>query len=96
MSFLGLIWKNLMRRKFRSTLTLLALATAIAAVVSLLGIAQGFTKSFADVYAAHAVDIVVSRQGSADRLSSSVDVEFVDKIAALPDVDRAAGVLLET
>jgi putative ABC transport system permease protein len=96
MRFTDLIWKNLARRMTRSSLTLLALATAIASVVSLIGIAEGFTRSFADVYAAHGVDIVVSRQGSADRLSSSVDMEFADRIASLPRVDRAAGVLLET
>lgn len=96
MRFSSLIWKNLTRRWFRSGLTLLALTTAIAAVVALLGISQGFTRSFADIYAAHAIDIVVSRQGSADRLSSAVDDDYVDGIAALPKVDRAAGVLLET
>jgi putative ABC transport system permease protein len=72
------------------------LATAIAAVVSLLGISQGFTSSFADVYAAHSIDIVVSRQGSSDRLSSSVDASMADRIDALPSVARAAAVLLET
>jgi putative ABC transport system permease protein len=96
MRFTALIVKNLTRRPFRTALTLLAFATAIAAVVALLGIAQGFTKSFADVYQSHAVDIVVSRQGTADRLSSSVDQSFADKIASIPGVARTAGVLLET
>lgn len=96
MKFRSLIIKNLTRRPFRSVLTLLALATAISAVVSLLGISQGFTRSFADIYAAHSVDIVVSRQGSADRLSSSVDERFAERISELAGVDRAAAVLLET
>ncbi len=96
MRFSALIWKNLTRRRARSLLTLLALATAIGAVVSLWGISAGFTKSFADVYAAHSVDIVVSRHGSADRLSSSVSEEFAERIAGIHGVNRAAGVLLET
>lgn len=96
MPFWSLILKNLVRRPLRSMLTLVALSTAIAAVVSLLGIAQGFTQSFAEIYAAHSVDIVVSRQGSADRLSSSIDATYVDAISTLPEVDRAAAVLLET
>jgi putative ABC transport system permease protein len=96
MRFSALIFKNLIRRPLRSALTLLALTTAIAAVVALLGISQGFTRSFSDVYAAHGVDIVVSRQGSADRLSSSIDADFARKITELPDVHRAAAVLLET
>ncbi|NNE00968.1 MAG: ABC transporter permease [Pirellulaceae bacterium] len=96
MRFLSLIFKNLTRRPFRTSLTLLAFATAIAAVVSLLGIAKGFTRSFADIYESHNIDIVVSRQGSADRLSSSVDESFAARIAQLPAVDKSAGVLLET
>ncbi|MCA9140352.1 MAG: FtsX-like permease family protein, partial [Planctomycetales bacterium] len=47
-------------------------------------------------YQSHSVDIVVSRQGTADRLSSSVGQEAVDQIRALPDVAQTAGVLLET
>lgn len=96
MRFSSLILKNLTRRRFRTILTLSALSTAISAVVALLGIARGFTKSFAEVYSAHGVDVVVSRQGSADRLSSSVDLGFVAKIERVAEVDRAAGVLLET
>ncbi|MEM7477777.1 MAG: FtsX-like permease family protein [Planctomycetota bacterium] len=96
MRFIDLILKNLLRRPMRSTLTLVALATAIASVVALLGIAQGFTRSFADIYAAHSIDIVVSRQGSADRLSSSIDEQFVGQMEQLPGVERAAAVLLET
>ena len=96
MRFLSLIFKNLTRRPMRTALTLLAFATAIAAVVSLLGIAKGFTKSFADVYESHSVDVVVSRQGTADRLSSSIDEAFTAQIAELPGVTQAASVLLET
>ncbi|GAB5402656.1 MAG: ABC transporter permease [Aureliella sp.] len=96
MRFSSLIIKNLLRRPARSLLTLVALMTAIAAVIGLNGISRGFTQSFADIYEAHSVDIVVSRQGSADRLSSSVDQDFVDGIGALPEVERTAGVLLDT
>lgn len=96
MLFVSLILKNLTRRPFRTGLTLAGFATAIAAVVSLLGIANGFTESFADIYESHAVDIVVSRQGSADRLSSAVDESFAQRILSLDGVDKTAGVLLET
>ncbi len=96
MRFTALVWKNLARRPLRSALTLLALSTAIAAVVALTGIARGFTRSFSDIYAAHLVDIVVSRAGSADRLSSSIDEAFAEKIANLAGVAKTASVLLET
>ena len=96
MHFTTFLIKNLTRRPFRTSLTLLALATAIAAVVALLGITKGFVYSFEEVYSSHAIDIVVSRQGSADRLSSSVDQSFADEISQIPGVLRAAGVLLDT
>lgn len=96
MHFLSLVLKNLTRRPFRTALTLLAFATAIAAVVSLLGIAKGLTKSFAEMYRSHNIDIVVSRQGSADRISSSVDEAFADQIAKIDGVTHTAGALLET
>jgi putative ABC transport system permease protein len=96
MHFASFLYKNLTRRPFRTSLTLLALATAIAAVVALLGITKGFVHAFEEVYSSHSIDVVVSRQGSADRLSSSVDQGFIDRIAELPGVQRAAGVLLDT
>ncbi len=94
--FTSLIAKNLFRRPFRSLLTLAALTTAIASVVALLGIASGFKESFAGVYRSHSVDIVVSRQGAADRLSSSLDASIADRIGNVPGVQKSAVVLLET
>ena len=96
MTFFSLTLKNLARRRFRTALTISALATAVAAVVALLAVADGFTDSFAKIYQSHRVDLVVSRTGTADRLSSTVEETFVDEIAQAAGVQSAAGVLLET
>ncbi len=96
MLFISFLLKNLTRRPFRTALTLLALATAIGSMVALLGITKGFVHAFEEVYSSHSIDIVVSRQGSADRLSSSVDEAFAQRIAQIPGVRRTAGVLLDT
>jgi putative ABC transport system permease protein len=96
MRFPELVYRNLARRPARTALTVAALATALTAIISLLGVCKGFKRAFGDVYAAHGIDIVVSRQGSADRLSSAVEAPLIDRISALPCVDRVAGVLLET
>ncbi|WP_404310593.1 ABC transporter permease [Neorhodopirellula lusitana] len=96
MSFLGFVFKSLLRRPFRTFLTLAALATAIGSVMALVGVADGFADSFRSVYESHRVDVVVSRQGSADRLSSSLSDDFAEKIAGVDGVQKAAGVLLET
>ena len=96
MYFSQLIYRNLLRRRVRSLLTLLGMAAAVGAVVSLRGVAVGFVAAFQQVYAAHGVDIVVSRQGAADRLSSSVDESFSDRLQVIPEIERVAGVLLDT
>ncbi|MEO1528685.1 MAG: FtsX-like permease family protein [Planctomycetota bacterium] len=96
MRFSSLILKNLLRRPVRTGLTLLALTTAVASVVALRGISRGFTASFAGVYESHAVDIVVSRQGTADRLSSSVAQEFTERVKSVEGISKVDGVLLET
>ncbi|TWT51788.1 ABC transporter permease [Allorhodopirellula solitaria] len=96
MTFFGFVFKGLWRRPFRVFLTLMALATAIGSVMAFVGVADGFSESFRNVYESHHVDLVVSRQGSADRLSSSLADGFPAQIAGVEGVGRAAGVLLET
>ena len=96
MRFPELVCRNVVRRPFRTGLTVAALTTAMTAIVALLGVCNGFKRAFSDVYGAHGIDIVVSRQGSADRLSSAVDVEVVSRLAELPAIHRVSGVLLET
>jgi len=96
MYFATLLYRNICRRRVRSLLTLCALSTAVAAVVALVGIANGFTRSFAAMYEGHDVDLVVSRKGAADRLSSEMAQSAADDIARLAGVRDTAGLLLET
>lgn len=96
MRFLTLVYKNVSRRRLRSLLTVGGLATAVAAVVSLVGIADGFARSFRAVYEGHGIDLVVSRRGAADRLSSAMDETFVQRIGQIEGVADASGFLLET
>ncbi|WP_306796793.1 ABC transporter permease [Rhodopirellula halodulae] len=96
MTYFGFVLKGLMRRPLRTGLTLMALATAIGSVMALSGVAEGFTESFRGVYESHRVDVVVSREGSADRLSSSLEESYVAQVTSVEGVAHAAGVLLET
>jgi putative ABC transport system permease protein len=96
MHFSQLVFKNVIRRRTRSFLTFLAIAAAIAAVVMLRGISVGFVSAFHEVYAAHGIHLVVTRQGAADRLSSSIDEKTVTNLKNLSEVSQVAGVLLET
>ncbi len=96
MRFLTLVYKNVARRRLRTFLTIGGLSTAVAAVVALVGISNGFVRSFHDVYQAHGVDLVVSRKGAADRLSSAMDERLVAQIGRVDGIQDASGLLLET
>ena len=50
-----------------------ACGSAIAAVVSLLGIAWGFERSFLTIYESKGIDLVVVQAGVSDRLTSNLD-----------------------
>ena len=64
MHFSTFLLKNLFRRPARSLLTIVGLAVAVGAVVSLVGVATGFENEFMHVYSSRHVDIVVQRSGS--------------------------------
>jgi putative ABC transport system permease protein len=86
MTFLAVIFKNVLRRRARSVLTALGVALAVGAVVALVGFSRGFAKSAAEVYAGHDVDLVVVRSGVTERLTSSLDENIGDRLAELSGV----------
>jgi putative ABC transport system permease protein len=95
MRFTTLVWKSVLRRPFRSTLTVTGVAIAVAAVVTLVGIAHGFSGSLLEVYKQHAVDLVVVRGGVAQRMTGSLDRKLADKIGGLENVASVTPVLFE-
>jgi putative ABC transport system permease protein len=95
MRLITLVYKNITRRRTRSALTVIGMAVAVAAVVALVGIADGFKRSFLDMYQAHGVDVVVVRARAADRMTSELDQSLGAKIAAIPHVKLVEPVLLD-
>lgn len=79
-------FRNVLRRPLRSALTLVAVALAVCAVVSLVGIANGFKDTFMDFYQGAGVDLLVVRSGSARRLTSTLDEGLGEKITQIEGV----------
>jgi len=86
MWFTTIVIKNSIRRPLRSALTIIAIATAIGAVVALVGIASGFERTFLELYKGVGIDLVVVRAGARQRLNSTLDQAMGDKIARIPSV----------
>jgi putative ABC transport system permease protein len=87
MRFWHIILHNLLRRRLRSALTIVAVAIAVGSVVALVGIANGFKHSFMEFYDGAHVDMVVTRSGSQRRLTSTLDEGLSRRIAALEGVE---------
>jgi putative ABC transport system permease protein len=95
MHFLTIACKNLLRRKSRSLLTVLGLAVAVTAVVSLVGVAESLESSFLSLYTQRGADLVVQRRGGAVQLSKGVPLSLGDKIRALPQAREVIAGLMD-
>ena len=96
MRFFTFAFKNVLRRRFRTLLTIAGLGVAVGAVVALVGISRGFEQSFLNLYQGHGIDVVVVRARLVDPTASSLDESLGDRIAALPQVQAVSATMLET
>lgn len=94
MPFLFLAFRNLLRQKVRTGLTVLGMSVGITAVVALGVITHSVRASTEEILTAGGSDFSVGRAGSADITLSTLTRQDLEKVAAYPDVEHAAGVLL--
>jgi putative ABC transport system permease protein len=95
MRFYQFVLKNVFRRRVRSALTMTGMAMAVGTVVALVGISDGFKKSFVELYQNRGVDLIVSLRGLSQFNGVMPEAIYRD-IAALPEVAGVAPGLLET
>src|SRR5271154_7173250 len=86
MHFSGLIVHNLARRKVRSALTCLGVALAVATVVSLVGFSSGLEQSSEEIYQGRSIDLVITRAGVTQRLTSNLDEQLAIQLKVVPGV----------
>ncbi|MBV8969523.1 MAG: ABC transporter permease, partial [Verrucomicrobia bacterium] len=94
MSFFSVIVRGLVRRPVRTALTLLGISIGIGAVVALVGISRGFSKSWDAGLKARGTDIVVSDMGSS-LIPKPFDASARDRIAHLPGVAATNELLVD-
>src|ERR1700710_2584611 len=94
MTFFTVIIRGLWRRPVRTGLTLLGISIGIAAVVALVGMSRGFSKSWETGMKARGTDIVVSNMG-ASLTPKSFDASVKDRITHLPRVDATCALLID-
>jgi putative ABC transport system permease protein len=95
-SFAALIWHNVTVKKLRLTLTALAVAIGVLAVVSLSVVTHSLETSDLALLKTGQADFTIAQKGVSDLLSSSIDAETAARIQAVPGVERVTGVLIGT
>jgi putative ABC transport system permease protein len=95
MHFPTFLLKNLLRRRARTMLTIVGLAVAVGAVVSLVGVATGFKDSFMKVYETRDVDLVVTRAGGTEQTNNGLPEQLEEPISKLKGVRQVIGGLVD-
>jgi putative ABC transport system permease protein len=95
MRFWTFVLKNVVRRRVRSSLTIVGMAVAVGAVVALVGISSGFEQSFMAVYQRQKVDLLVQQRGVKQRLTGVLDAKLGDRIAKIPGVKQVNSGLVD-
>ncbi len=87
LSFTGFAWKNLLRRRLRTLLTLCGITMGIGAFVALVGFSRSFEHEWLRLYQNSGTDIAVLQSSL---FNSSLDESLGIKIKALPQVAAVA------
>lgn len=90
MSFLSLIFKNLLRHRTRAILTILGISIGIATIVVFGLITSGLTDAIGNVIKPGNADFTVAKAGSADIVLSFLDEEQVETIRTTEGVQEIA------
>jgi putative ABC transport system permease protein len=95
MSFLHLIWHNLLARKARAILTSFAVAVGIMTVVALGVLTYSLRQTAVSVLRTGTSDFTVAQKGVSDLIYSAVDEADLSKVRSYEEVDAATGVLID-
>lgn len=93
MRLAGVAIRNLAQRPVRSLLTIASVAMAIAAFVSLVGLARGLEQALVTSLESRGTDFLAIEASAPDLISSVVPIELAKDIAELPGIDATSAEL---
>ena len=94
MTWPGLVWRNLLRRPVRTTLTAAGVALGVGLIVALLAVTAGAKRTAGELIHVGRADFGVFQAGASDVTLSHLPEATVSKVAHEPGVAGAAGVFL--
>src|SRR5512147_1730013 len=88
-----IILKNLLRRKIRTSLTVLGVSVGVIAIIALGALADGFEAGYSSMMSGSKADLVLSQPDTMDISYSAVDETAGVALEAMPEVDEVSGML---
>ena len=88
-----MIIKNLLRRKIRTLLTVIAISIGVAAIVALGAMADGLRAGYGSMLSGSKADLVMSQPDAYDISFSVVDEKIAGELADMPEVAEVSGML---
>jgi F0F1-type ATP synthase membrane subunit c/vacuolar-type H+-ATPase subunit K len=89
-----MIFKNLLRRKGRTILTMMGIAIGVAAMVALGALGAGLGAGYQAMAGGSQADFVLSQPDIYDLTTSAVEAHIGDELRAMPEVGQVAGTIL--
>lgn len=88
-----MIFKNLLRRKGRTLLTILGISIGVAAIVGLGALANGLAEGYDSFLTGSKADLILSQPDAMDVSMSTVDQSLVQELESMSEVSAASGML---
>jgi ABC-type antimicrobial peptide transport system permease subunit len=88
-----MIFKNILRRKGRTILTILAISIGVAAIVGLGALANGLADGYDSFLTGSKADLILSQPDAVDVSMSTVDESIWLELDAMSEVARISGML---
>lgn len=93
MNFLEIVYKNILRRKARTFLSLLGIMIGVSAIVALVGVSNGLKSSALDVMGSLTGDITITKSGNILAMQP-MDEDVMDEIKEIKGVKYVAPVVI--
>ncbi len=90
---MNIIFRNLLRRKVRTSLTILGIGVGVTVIIALGTLADGFQAGYGAMMQGSKADLVLSQPDTMDVSYSSVKEEVGRDLAAMPEVEAVSGML---
>jgi len=88
-----MIFKNLLRRKARTIITVLGISIGVMAIISLGALADGLQAGYNSMLSGSRADLVLGQPDAMDISYSSVEEKVGNDLLAMPEVEAISGML---